>query len=211
MAARKSRGMVGARAPSGDATVWTLIAECVRRPSALADVGVGGITDRRVRHQLYAVFLAASFVGSLGTGVLTNGLSLAAVLSALGQVPVSIVSLLTSTLAMWVLATFFRPTAKFGELLSGLALCNVLSSLVLLLGCVVAGIMVVTGVGEPATVVLLLLVVCFVLWCIIGAYYIMGAFQVGCGGALLAFILLAVVLATLEASREALWGLILPG
>ena len=211
MAARKSRGTVGARAPSGDATVWTLIAECVRRPSALADVGAGGITDRRVRRQLYAVFLAASFVSGLATGLLTNGLSLDAVLSALGQVPASIVSLLTSTLAMWVLATFFRPAAKFDELLSGLALCNVLSSLVLLLGCVVGGIMVLTGVGEPADVVLFLFVIFLVLVCIISGYYVMGAFEVGCGGAVLAFFLLFLVLVTLEALQDDLWGLILPG
>ena len=211
MAARKPGGPAATRPPSGEATVLTLIAECVRRPSALAEVGAGGVADWRIRRQLFAVFLAMSFVGSLGTGLIANGFSLAAFLSALGGVPASIVSLLTSTLAMWVLATFFRPKAKFGELLTGLALCNVLSSILLVLACGLGGAMVLTGVAQPLDAAFLLFVLWLVLVCVISGYYIMGAFQVGCGGALLALLLLAGVAGTLQAVQEALLKLILPG
>jgi hypothetical protein len=211
MAVHRSGRAVGPGSGAGGYTAWNLIAECIRRPSTLAAIGMEGVTDRRARRQLFGLFLGLSFMGALARALLTEGLSGMTFVTALLALPGSIVSVLTTTLAMWVLATFFRPKARFGELLTGMVLCTVLSQLVLLVACVVGGVLVLTGAMPSPEVALLLVVLLVVLLCVISGYYIMGAFQVGCGGAILALFLLGLVNATLESVQKHLLDAVLPG
>jgi len=180
-------------APQGG-TVLLLICECMRRPWHLPAIGAAGVTDRRMRRQLYGAFLVLSLLQGLACALIARAPAQRPLLAMAVTLTTMVALLLMTTLAMWVLATFFRPTAKFGELLSGLTLCQVFGALAFLAGSIVVELLVRVDLCAPMPALLVLWLLSLLLMALLIIYFITGAFDMGYRAAVGAFAVLVFIL-----------------
>jgi hypothetical protein len=109
--AQRNRRIVRPAAPSQRAAVFRrfreseenpgllgLVLLCLRRPTALAEIGAGGITGARVLVHLAAAYVSCDFIASAASAALRNGLSLGVVGRGGLGVLVGIASLLCTSL-----------------------------------------------------------------------------------------------------------------
>jgi hypothetical protein len=182
----KEPGMARRLVADGDRNLLRLIALCVRRPAALGEIAIGGITDRRVLTQLAAAFVASAFVSSFARAIHDDGLSLASLGMGLAGVLAGIGSLLTLAFGLYFLAQLTGCAVRYRDLLSGAALLNIIGWVGNLGLLAVSGLVAVVlpgplavAAGAVCGLVYILLILIFMV------HFLMGVFDMGCVGSLL--------------------------
>lgn len=200
--AQRDRRIVRPAAPSQRAAVFRrfqasdeprgllgLILLCLRRPTALADVGAGGITDGRVLAQLAGVYVLLALGRSFLSALVQHGFALHAVGLGVVDTFAAVAGLLMAALGLYIVAQFTSTSPGFGAILSGVALVNVISTVLVIAAAVVAAPVLllahigVLPAGAAEWFLFLLGIPLLVLNFIYGVHFLMGLFDFGCVGA----------------------------
>lgn len=149
------------------------LVECLRRPSALEEVGAGGVEGRGLLAQLAVMFLGVAFLSGAAEASLKTHADAGVLFQGLQSLAVAPIGLLAGTIAIWVVAAILSGTTRFRDVLTGLLFLSVLTSVITLPFALAGAAIGATMLGSACTLLAMIVSLVYYL------YFLKGMFDVG--------------------------------
>ncbi len=172
---------------------------CLKHPSLIINVGVGGVSGRRMLIQLAVGFVLLSFLLNLAVSSAESGFSPSVLAAAVVGTINSGFSLFVVSFCMYFVAQVSKSSVDFPSILSGLAFLRVISLSILIVVGVAVAIPALFYPGAFWTVAGWGLVSYVLITFILQALYVMGVFEAGCLGSLMLSMVASLVAAAINA------------